>query len=81
MELWITLAINLVTGLVIALVTAVLTVKLALKRFYTENWWKRKSEAYGAIIEALHHVREYADTNFRFSLLGRELPPEAMLAT
>ena len=76
MKWWITPAINLVTGLVIARVTAVLTVKLALKRFYSEKWWERKSEAYGAIIEALHHVREYADTNFRFSLLGKELPPE-----
>ena len=31
---------------------------------------------YASVIESLHHVRNYADTNLDFSLRGRDLPPE-----
>lgn len=71
-----TLLSNLATGVVVAIVTARLTVHLALKRFYAEKWWERKSAAYLAIIEALHHVRNHADTNLNFSLRGKDLPAE-----
>lgn len=64
------------TSVTVAVVTSVLTVRLALRRFYQEKWWERKSAAYSAIIESLHHVREHADTNLTFSLCGRDLPPE-----
>lgn len=62
------------SSVVVAIIVAVLTVHLALRRFYTEKWWERKSAAYTAIIEALHHVRNHADTNLTFSMTGRELP-------
>lgn len=67
---------NLGTGVVVALITATATVRLTLKRFYSEKWWERKSAAYTAIIEAMHHVREHADTNLAFSRRGINLPPE-----
>lgn len=63
-------------SVVVAIIVAVLTVHLALRRFYTEKWWERKSAAYTEIVEALHHVRNHADTNLAFLKHGRELPEE-----
>ena len=69
---------TLITGIVIAVVSsfvsARVTVHYALKRFHSEKWWERKAEAYGAILEALHHVRNHADTNIAFLERGKELP-------
>jgi hypothetical protein len=67
---------NLGSSLIVAIVTAALTVRLALRRFYSEKWWERKAAAYTAIIEALHHVREHADTNLVFTKHDRELPTD-----
>jgi hypothetical protein len=67
---------NLGVALVVAVVSSVLTVRLALRRFYSEKLWERKSAAYTMIIEALHHVREYTDTNLQFSYRGKELPED-----
>jgi hypothetical protein len=67
---------SLFTGIVIAVVSARVTVHFALKKFFAEKWWERKTEAYTSIIEALHHVRNHADTNLEFSIRGRELPDE-----
>ena len=63
-----------ITGIVVAIVSARVTVQLALKRFHSEKWWELKVDAYGAIIEALHHVRNHADTNLAFLARGKELP-------
>lgn len=64
------------SSVVVAVITATLTVRFALRRFYAEKWWERKSAAYTAIIEALHHVRNHADTNLTFSLRARDLPEQ-----
>ena len=64
---WPTFFGQVVSAIVIAVISARVTVHFALKRFYSEKWWERKTEAYTAIIEALHHVRNYADTNLEFS--------------
>jgi len=64
------------TGIVVAVVSARLTVKYALTRFYSEKWWERKVSAYTSIIEALHHVRDYADTNLEFEKRGMDVPEE-----
>lgn len=61
------------SSVVVAVITATLTVRFALRRFYAEKWWERKSATYTAIIEALHHVKNYAETNLTSSLLGRYL--------
>ncbi len=65
---------TLITGIVVAVVSARVTVHFALKRFHSEKWWERKAEAYTAIIEALHHVRNYADTHLVSLARGKRLP-------
>ncbi len=54
------------SGLIVAVVTSIVTVRLALRRFYSEKWWERKANAYAAIMESMHHVREHADTHLAF---------------
>jgi hypothetical protein len=61
-------------SVIVAVITSILTVRLALKRFYAEKWWERRCLAYTAIIDALHHVKNHADTNLDFSYRGRNLP-------
>ena len=73
---WLTSLFGLGTAIVVALVTATVTVRLALKRFYAEKWWERKSAAYASIIEALHHVRNHADTNLAFAMRGKDVPEQ-----
>jgi hypothetical protein len=73
---WTTALISLASGLALAVFTSRLTVRLALRRFYSEKWWERKSAAYAAIIESMHHLREHADTNLVFETKDRKLPPE-----
>jgi hypothetical protein len=63
---------NLICGAVIAFIT----VRLALRRFYSEKWWERKSEAYTAIFESLHHIRNHADHNLMFFQRHIEIPEE-----
>ncbi len=60
---WLQLLENLGSALIVAVVSTILTVRLALRRFYSEKWWERKSAAYTAILESMHHLREHADTN------------------
>ncbi|WP_374370697.1 hypothetical protein [Dongia sp.] len=43
---------------------------LALAKFYQERLWERKSLAYSAILDALHHIKRYWD--FQFELLRYE---------
>jgi hypothetical protein len=71
-----TIVLTSLVSLGIAVVTSLLTVRLALRRFYSEKWWERKSAAYTAIIESMHHLREHADTNLVFETKDRKLPPE-----
>jgi ABC-type arginine transport system permease subunit len=64
------------TSIVVAVLSAYLAARFALHRFYSEKWWERRVNAYSAIIEATHHVREHADTNLIFYHLDRDLPKE-----
>lgn len=73
---WTTTLISLASALAVAMVTSHLTVRLALRRFYSEKWWERKSAAYAAIIESMHHLREHADTNLTFESRGISLPKD-----
>lgn len=50
---------SLIAGLVIAVVSAIVTVRLALRRFYSEQWWGRKAQAYVEILGALFKVKAY----------------------
>ncbi len=73
---WSQVVAGLASAIFVSVVTAVLTVRLALRRFYSEKWWERRSDAYSEIIRALHHVREHADTNLQFALRDKDLPEE-----
>lgn len=64
------------TSVVVAVFSAYIGARIALSRFYSEKWWERRAAAYTAIIEAVHHIREHADTNLAFSLAGKDLPPD-----
>lgn len=72
---WTSSLATLATSLTVAVLASYLTARFALRRFYAEKWWERKTAAYVAIIEALHHLREHADTNLTFTQRGKELPP------
>jgi hypothetical protein len=79
---WPTEAAHLGVSIVVAIITAVVTVRLALRRFYAESWWTRKYEAYHAVLESLHHIREYTTTHLAFAdrppdPRNLELPKEA----
>lgn len=76
---WLTSVIGFSGSVIVAIITAILTVRLALNRFYTEKWWERRTAAYESLFEALHHVRNHADTNLTFSLRGRELSEKGSL--
>jgi hypothetical protein len=73
---WPTFIGNFVVSLVVGTGIAFLTVRLTLKRFYSEKWWERKWEAYSGLFDALHHVRNYYDHHWEFTLRGSELPPD-----
>ena len=53
-------------SIVAAIVSAWITARLSLRKFYSEKQWERKFAAYSNIIEAMHHIREHADTNLTF---------------
>ena len=48
--------------MLIAVLTAVVTVWLALRRFYSEQWWSRKAQAYVEILSSLFKVKSYVHT-------------------
>lgn len=66
-----TVLVSLASGIIGAVLSAWLTARLALRRFYSEKKWEQKYAAYKDIIEAIHHIREHADTHLAFE--GKEL--------
>ena len=66
-------ALAIFTGIVIAAVSSWITVQLSLRRFRSERWWERKTEAYQRIIEALHDSKVCADRNFEETISGKEI--------
>jgi hypothetical protein len=71
---------TLIPGIVIALVTAVATVWLALKRFYSEQWWSRKAQAYVDILTALFKLKTYLMTRWRNQASAEVRPADEMRA-
>jgi hypothetical protein len=57
-------------------VTAFITTTLNLRRYRSEKWWEKKSEAYAKIIQALHHATntllEWAEQD----MIGDDVPEE-----
>lgn len=63
-------------SIVAAVISAWITARLSLRKFYSEKQWERKSSAYSNIIEAMHHIREHADTNLAFKGKDLRIPAE-----
>lgn len=51
-------------GVAIAIFTSILTVRLAIRRFHEEKWWEKKQETYSNLLEALHHLKNYAAEHY-----------------
>lgn len=65
--------ISILIGTVIAAVSLWITVQLSLRRFRSEKWRERKTEAYERIIEALHHSKAFADAHLEAGYEGRDV--------
>ena len=63
-------------SIIAAVVSAWITARLSLRKFYSEKQWERKSAAYSNIIEAMHHIREHADTNLAFEGKALQIPAD-----
>ena len=63
----------LVPGIVISITTAYLTVRFSLRQFYSERWWEQKWEQYEKVIEALYHIKHYADRMRASIEVGKDL--------
>lgn len=80
---WTDIAAKIGGSLIVAVLTAILTVRGALKKFRSEKWWEKRSDAYTAIMEALHHIKEQAENERAAEHHGANLPKDlaATLAT
>ena len=66
----------LIPGIVIAFIAARLTVMSAIKRFHEERWWDQKHQTYVRLLEALHHLKQYASEKYDEQLNPNELSKE-----
>ena len=55
---------TLIPSAITAILAAVITVWLAFKRTTQEKWWEKKYEAYASLLEALHHLKNYAAEHY-----------------
>ena len=67
---------SLLPAVIISLITSFFTVRFSLNRFYSERWWERKAQAYGAIVEALYHMHRYVQDLFCSEQTDRESAPQ-----
>lgn len=71
-----TVLVSFAGSIVAAVVSAWITARLSLRKFYSEKQWERKFAAYSNIIEAMHHIREHADTNVAFEGKALQIPAD-----
>ena len=67
---------SLLTSAIIASLAAWLAAHLALRRFYSEKVWERKTAAYSSIFDALHDMRRWFDEQLRAAGAQQEIPDE-----
>lgn len=65
--------ITILTGILIAAVSSWITVQLSTRKFRAEWLWKRKTDAYLAIIEALHNSKAFNVAHLSSMERGTEL--------
>jgi hypothetical protein len=66
----------LITSVVGSFAGAWLAAQFALKRFYKEKVWERKTAAYTAIFEAVHDMSTWFDQHFNAMIQSRDIPEE-----
>jgi hypothetical protein len=71
MDFW-----TLLTSVIGSFAGAWLAAHFALKRFYKEKVWERKTAAYTAIFEALHDMSTWFEEHFNAMVSHREVPEE-----
>jgi hypothetical protein len=74
-DFW-TLFWTLLTSVIGSFAGAWLAAHFALKRFYKEKVWERKTAAYSAIFEALHDMSTWYKQHFNAMVNHREIPEE-----
>lgn len=67
-------------GIITAVFASLVAVRLAIRRTMEEKWWERKYEAYSSLLEALHHLKNYAaehyDSQFSYKAMNEEKKKE-----
>ena len=66
----------LVTSVVGSFAGAWLAAQFALRRFYKEKVWERKTAAYTAIFEAVHDMSTWFEQHFNAMVRSRDVPKE-----
>lgn len=67
---------KILSGVAIAGLSSWFTVHLSLKRFRTEKWWEKKSEAYSNLLGTIHDAKAFAEENLEAMQRSRELSEE-----
>jgi hypothetical protein len=67
---------SLLTALIAAPVAAWLAARFALRRFYSEKVWERKTVAYTVIFDALHDMRRWFNEHWHAEEMHREVPED-----
>ncbi|POP50991.1 hypothetical protein [Zhongshania marina] len=63
-------------GILIAIFTSIITVKLSIRKFHEEKWWEKKQQTYSNLLEALHHLKNYASEHYEGQLLRKDMNEE-----
>jgi hypothetical protein len=68
---------SLLTSAITAPLAAWLAAHFALRRFYSEKVWERKTGTYSSIFDALHDMQRWFDAHLRDCEAHREMPHDA----
>ena len=67
------LSLQILVAAITAIIASLLTSWFALRRFYSEKWWEKKYESYGAILESLHYIGRGFDEQMGAAITGVEI--------
>ena len=67
---------KILSGVAIAGLSSWITVHLSLKRFRTEKWWEKKTQAYSNLLGVIHDAKAFAEKNLQAEYRSRELSEE-----
>ena len=73
---WISILTATLPGAIIAVFAAIISVRLAFRRTTQEKWWEKKYEAYSSLLEALHHLKNYAAEHYENQFIHESINEE-----